>query len=237
MPGRKKVSRKKRSAPSQGSRARKTTTKKKVTKKKVAKKKVVRKKATKAERKATRPTRRKPQTNGDQATVIKDLFPCVTQTSNFTDEQRWDVMMVFCRTYSTRGIIRDACLAAGISPRTYKRWRKDYEDFHEACELAEEFAADIVEAEARRRALEGFERPVIYKGEITDTYTDYSDSLMAMLLKGSKPERYKERSKVEHGGKIGRPMELEKEDKESIVSSILGMISSKPDPEGGAPNA
>lgn len=93
-------------------------------------------------------------------------------------------------------------------------------------------AVDVIEEEAHRRAIDGFDRPVIYQGEITDTYKDYSDSLLTMLMKGNKPEKYKERT--EHSGSVGRPMTLDQEDKESIVSSILGMIKNKPDPTRGS---
>ena len=89
-------------------------------------------------------------------------------------------------------------------------------------------ANDLMEREARRRAMDGFARPVIYQGEITDTYLDYSDSLLTMLMKGNKPEKYKER--LEHGGAIGHPMTLDEESKEDVVSSILSMIKHKKDP-------
>ena len=96
---------------------------------------------------------------------------------------------------------------------------------------AKQMAVDVLESEAHRRAVTGFQRPVIYQGEITETYTDYSDSLLTMLMKGNKPEKYKERT--QHSGSIGRPMTLEAEDKEDLVSSILGLIKNKPDPTGG----
>lgn len=234
MPGRKKVSRSRRAAASPSTRARKksSASKKKVTKKKAAKKtakkKVVRKKPTKAERKATHSTRRKPTTN---RTEIKDYFQ--REDTQLTPKVEQELKMVFCRAYARHGIVSDGLSAAGISRKTYYRWRKNDESFSENCVMAEEMANDFLEREARRRAMEGFDRPVIYKGEITETYKDYSDSLMTVLLKGNRPDKFKERSEVKHGGKIGRPMELEQEDKESIVSSILGMITSKPDPDGG----
>jgi hypothetical protein len=48
-------------------------------------------------------------------------------------------------------------------------------------------------------------------------------------MKGNKPEKYKERT--QHSGQIGRPMTLDEETKEDVVSSILGMIHNKPDPD------
>ena len=198
--------------------------KKKPTKKKAAKKKVVRKKPTKTERKATRPTRRKPKTNHDEVT---DYFQ--REQRALTPKLTAELKMVFCRAYAQRGIIREGTTAAGISRKTYQRWRREDEAFNEACNEAKQMAQDLLEGEAHRRAVDGFDRPVIYKGEVTDTYTDYSDSLLGMLLKGNKPEKYKERT--EHSGSVGRPMTLEQEDKEQVVASILSMIKNKPDPD------
>lgn len=186
-------------------------------------KKKVRAKPTKQERKATRSTRRKPQTNHKE---VKDYFQ--REEKALTPKLTEELKMVFCRAYAQRGIIREGTTAAGISRRTYLRWRKEDEAFNEACNEAKQMAVDLIEQEAMRRAIDGFDRPVIYKGEITDTYKDYSDSLLTMLMKGNKPEKYKERT--EHSGSVGRPMTLDEETKEDVVSSILGMIKNKPDP-------
>lgn len=197
---------------------------KKVTKK--GKKK--RTKTTKVERRARRPQNRKPESNVKNGTEIKDLFPG-TNTQSMTPKQIHEVQMAFCRSYAVRGIIREACIASGISRRMYYKWRKSDAEFDDNCKMAEEMAADVIEREAFRRAVDGYEQPIIYQGEQTGTYTDYSDSLMSMLLKGNKKEKYKERT--EHSGSVGRPMTLDEESKEDVVSSILGMIKNKPDPK------
>ena len=189
-------------------------------KKKVTKKR----KVTKAEKKATRPTRRKPRTNHKE---VKDYFQ--REELALTPALTAELKMVFCRAYAQRGIIREGTTAAGVSRRTYTRWRKEDEHFNEQCNEAEQMAVDVLESEAHRRAVDGFDRPVIYQGEITETYTDYSDSLLTMLMRGNKPDKYKERT--EHSGSVGRPMTLDAEDKEDVVASILGMIKNKPDPK------
>lgn len=51
-------------------------------------------------------------------------------------------------------------------------------------DLALEDAADQLEAEAVRRARDGFDKGVYFKGEKVDTEVQYSDSLMVFLLKG-----------------------------------------------------
>ena len=214
----KKVAKKRKSAPSA---ARQTS--------RAKQKKKARTKATKAERRATRPQNRKPQTNGSKRGEIVDRFPCETNVTEMTPKPLHELRTAVWRACATRGIVRDACNAAWIYRRTDYRWRKKEESFTDACTLAEETSADLIEGEAMRRAVDGYDKPVIYQGEITDTYTEYSDSLMSMLLRGNKKEKYKERT--EHSGAIGRPMTLDTETKEDVVASILSMIKNKPDPE------
>ena len=48
-------------------------------------------------------------------------------------------------------------------------------------------------------------------------------------MRGNKPAKYREN--VKHSGSIGRPMTLDDETKEEVVSSILGLIKSKKDPK------
>ena len=201
--------------------------KKKAVRKKKKKRATVRTKSTKVERKATRPTRRKVETNKDE---IKDYF--VTEERNWTKKLTAELKMVFLRSYARHGIISDGTVAAGITRRIYRRWRKEDEEFEGGCRDAEKMANDLMEREARRRGIDGFERPIIYKGEITGEYTDYSDALLTTLMRGNKPEKYRERH--EHSGSIGRPMMLDEETKEEVVSSILSLIKSKPDPVRGA---
>lgn len=211
----------KRKASAKASRAKRGGTKKR------EKKKIVRKKPTKKERKAKRPTRRKPETNKAE---IKDYFEM--EDRKWTPALARELKMVFLRAYARHGVISDGTLAAGITYRTFYRWQKDDEVFNEDCKTALAMANDLMEREARRRAIDGFERPIIYQGEVTGEYTDYSDSLLTTLMKGNKPEKYKERTQL--SGSVGRPMTLDEETKEDVVSSILGMIHNKPDPKKGA---
>lgn len=123
----------------------------------------------------------------------------------------------FLRAYSVRGIMKDGCYAAGVSRQTIVHWRNTDERFKELLSAAEDEARDNIEAEAHRRAVVGFEEPVIYQGlptMVTDpetgkermlTVRKYSDQLMAIMLKGARPEKYRENHKVqvEGGGATG----------------------------------
>lgn len=63
-----------------------------------------------------------------------------------------------------------------------------------------------LEDEAVRRANEGIRKAVRYKGKIVGYDTEFSDSLLIFMLKGGKPEKYKDRASFEHTGKDGRPL-------------------------------
>ena len=61
-------------------------------------------------------------------------------------------------------------------------------------------ACDALEAEARRRAVEGVRKPIYCQGEICGTVREYSDTLLFFLLKGAMPEKYRDDYRAEHTG-------------------------------------
>lgn len=102
-----------------------------------------------------------------------------------------------------------AAEAAGIGRRTLYDWRKADPDF--VAEEAEAFEAgiDVLEDEARRRAYEGVEKPVYQGGERVGKIREYSDTLLIFLLKGGRPDRYRERAEVKHSGSVGLSITLD----------------------------
>ncbi|UGL62794.1 terminase small subunit [Xanthomonas phage FMYAK-P1] len=122
---------------------------------------------------------------------------------------------LFLRAFALRGIVLDGCRAAGVSRGAVEHWRETSEWFNTMFEIAREEAADRIEAEAFRRAVDGYDEPVIYQG-MTTTVIDkvtgeekqlvvrkYSDALMQTLLKGARPDKYRENHRVEHAGAAG----------------------------------
>ncbi len=102
----------------------------------------------------------------------------------------------FLAAYRETGNVRLACEAAQIGRSSHYRWLDD-PDYAEEFERAKKDAVDVLEAEARRRAVEGWEEPVgWYKGEAGGTVRRYSDTLLIFLLKGAAPEKYRERMEV-----------------------------------------
>lgn len=119
---------------------------------------------------------------------------------------RW--AKAFLAAFTESGNVRLACDAAGIERSTAYRLRHSDPTFAADWEQAEEQAADLLEQEARRRAYEGWEEPVfgsLGKGSGSGkigAVRKYSDTLLIFLLKGIRPEKYRERSDIKHSGRI-----------------------------------
>ena len=73
----------------------------------------------------------------------------------------------FLQALAATGVVAAACRAAGVSSTTvYQRKRTDA-DFATMWDNAMEDAADEMEIEARRRAIDGVEEPIVHKGQFT----------------------------------------------------------------------
>ena len=109
----------------------------------------------------------------------------------------------FLAAFRETGNVRMACEAANVGRSSHYRWLEADAAYGEAFELAKEDAADILEAEAKRRAVEGVEEPTgWYKGEPGGYIRRYSDTLLIFLLKGLRPEVYREH--IEVRGLLGK---------------------------------
>lgn len=98
--------------------------------------------------------------------------------------------------------VSEAAAAAGIGRRTAYEWRDADDAFREAWDDAAQEAADHLEREAWRRAVEGTDKPITFQGQITATYKEYSDRMLELLLKAHRPEKFKERVANELSGKV-----------------------------------
>jgi hypothetical protein len=99
----------------------------------------------------------------------------------------------FLAAYSELGTVTHAADAAGIDRRSHSNWMHSDPGYRDAFESAGEMAVQHLEREARRRAIEGTEKPVYQGGKLVGTIREYSDTLLIFLLKGARPERYRER--------------------------------------------
>jgi hypothetical protein len=129
----------------------------------------------------------------------KELFPFIADTKK----------QIFLETYARTGNVTDSAKTAGIDSRTHYNWLKADEQYREAFELAKEAAADFLEKEAWRRATQGLERDIFFKDKKIGVRKDYSDTLLIFLLKGIRPEKYKDFGRFELTGKNGEAVQFE----------------------------
>ena len=116
-------------------------------------------------------------------------------------------LAAFCAALaSTGGNVTRACEAVDISRMTAYGWRKDDPTFAKAWDEAKAIGLEALEDEALRRAFEGYDKPIVHMGVVTDTVKEYSDTLAIFLLKGGKPEKYRDNVRQEISGPNGGPV-------------------------------
>lgn len=95
----------------------------------------------------------------------------------------------FFTEFARSGAIGKSADAAGITPTTVERWRKQYPEFNSLCQEAYALFKSNLEAEIHRRAVEGVEKTIYDRnGEAVGTETKYSDTLLIFLAKRHMPE-------------------------------------------------
>ncbi len=105
-------------------------------------------------------------------------------------ERRQDA---FLAAFSELGTIAAAAKASKMNRRNHFKWLEKDENYRKNFAEAQAIAGDKLEEVARKRATEGWLEPVFYEGEVVGHKPKYSDTLMAKLLDGALPEKYKQR--------------------------------------------
>jgi hypothetical protein len=100
----------------------------------------------------------------------------------------------------TGGNISEACRLCGLNRRTVYDWKWNDEEFSRQWDEAVKLGLDALEDEAIRRAYQGVDEPVFYKGAVCGQVRKYSDQLLVQLLRGKKPDVYRERMDMNVSG-------------------------------------
>ena len=98
-------------------------------------------------------------------------------------------------TLAKTGNVSASARAADIDRTTHYRWFHSDAEYARAVQIAMDDAVDVLEAVAREGAILG------------------SDTLLIFLLKGHRPEKYRDRHEVKHAGRVtieerGDPFEI-----------------------------
>jgi hypothetical protein len=110
---------------------------------------------------------------------------------------------VFLAAYRKTGLLQQSAKLAGLTKHDIERYTKgntaEAECFALNLQDAADSWSDTLRAELSRRAIEGVEENVYYKGEWLETKRVYSDSLLTLMATSTLPE-YKKAVEKETGG-------------------------------------
>lgn len=123
--------------------------------------------------------------------------------------------------YEATGLVQAAADAAGCSRVTISRWRKKSPDFATAWQNARDTIADIHEDELHRRAVTGIDEPIFYKGQEIATVKRYSDSLLMFALKGLRPTRYRDTTRMEMADDSAPPEDMDDTQAAARLAALL----------------
>jgi hypothetical protein len=110
---------------------------------------------------------------------------------------------IFLTVFRETGLWHKAAAAAGTTKSAIQRYcenkTEDAETFLLNIQAASGAWADTIEAEMTRRAIEGVEKDVYYKGQVVGTEIVYSDSLLSKMADAHIPA-YAKTKEQESGG-------------------------------------
>lgn len=132
----------------------------------------------------------------------------------------------FLAALEETGSVKEATEACTVSKVTVYAHRRDDPTFAKEWEEALDRAADALEDEARKRAIEGTQEPVFHKGEIVGYVAKKSDVLLMFLLKGIRPQKWRESRATLPPAELNKLIEAEferraKEKETESQSSIM----------------
>jgi hypothetical protein len=87
----------------------------------------------------------------------------------------------FPSAYAQTGVITKATEITGIHRNNHRLLLKEDPDYAVAFQEAHQEACDKIETEMRSRAIDGADKRVFYKGQVSGTVKEYFDTLLAML--------------------------------------------------------
>lgn len=108
----------------------------------------------------------------------------------------------FIRTLARTGNVSQACRTIRVSRTAAYEVKESNKEFGALWDEAVDIATDALEREARRRAVQGWPEPVFHQGRKVGTIRKYSDRMLEILLKGHRPEKFRERVDMKHSGRL-----------------------------------
>jgi hypothetical protein len=142
----------------------------------------------------------------------------------------WEV--AFLRILRREGNVSASCRAAKIDRSTVYDHRNADPAFAALWDKALEEASDHLEKEAWRRATKGTRKPIYYQGKRVGYEREYSDVLLLALLKGNRPDKFKERVQQEVSGPDGGAIQIKGVNYRSAIAPLAPGSVGDSDPSG-----
>lgn len=153
----------------------------------------------------------------------------------------------FLTAFAQVGTVSRAASIAGVDRRCHSTWMRDLEGYADLFAAAVDIATDVLEHEARRRAVTGLVRyrfskdgdPLVHPVTGEPYYElEYSDTMLALVLKGRRGDVFKERREVT--GKdgeplMGTPLDLSKLSDDELVQMRALVVKTQPKPAAPRP--
>lgn len=150
-------------------------------------------------------------------------------TMKMTPEKK----IAFLAALAETGIVARACKAIEVSRQCAYEWRDEDPDFAERWARALKIGVTALEDEAHRRAFEGLDEPVFYKGDECGSVRKYSDTLAIFLLKAHAPEKYRENSHIQLSGHLALSEMSEDEMRAELAAlAASGVVLPSTDDDG-----
>jgi hypothetical protein len=104
----------------------------------------------------------------------------------------------FLRFLASTGNVTASARLTPIDRSTVTKLRQRNAQFRRDYKRAKRDAVDAMEHEARKRAVKGTLVPIYQNGRRVGYKVERSDALLMFMLKAERPEKFKDRSTVEH---------------------------------------
>lgn len=114
---------------------------------------------------------------------------------------------IFLEALAECGCVSHAANEAKFSRVRFYQERLIDTEFAERWDDALNIGNGAVDDEIYRRAVEGWDEPVFYKGDVCGTVRKYSDTLLIFLAKARRPNTYRDNIKIEHSGGLSMSSE------------------------------
>lgn len=102
----------------------------------------------------------------------------------------------FLAAFAELGTLTHAAARVGTGRSSHRYWMEHDPEYPALFAEAAQQANDNLEREARRRAVEGIDKPVYQGGNLVGSIREYSDTLLIFLMKGALPAKYRERVEI-----------------------------------------